>query len=106
MKDAPAKHWEPLEAAIPRDVFLAEVRSWAERLEVQPREIHVRRMRRKWGSCSTNGRVTFDLELLRQHSGFRRRVIVEELLHLRVPNHGKLFKALLKAYLGVQAAAR
>lgn len=30
----------------------------------------------------------------------RKRVIVEELLHLKVPNHGKLFKALLKAYLG------
>jgi uncharacterized protein (DUF433 family) len=30
----------------------------------------------------------------------RTRVIVEELLHLKVPNHGKLFKALLKAYLG------
>jgi predicted metal-dependent hydrolase len=25
---------------------------------------------------------------------------VEELLHLRIPNHGKLFRTLLKAYLG------
>ncbi len=25
---------------------------------------------------------------------------VEELLHLKVPNHGKLFKSLLRAYLG------
>ncbi len=32
----------------------------------------------------------------------RKRVIVEELLHLKVPNHGKLFKALLKAYLGTE----
>jgi predicted metal-dependent hydrolase len=29
----------------------------------------------------------------------RRRVMVEELLHLKVPNHGKLFKALLTSYL-------
>jgi predicted metal-dependent hydrolase len=27
-------------------------------------------------------------------------VIVHELLHLKVPNHGKLFTALLRAYLG------
>jgi predicted metal-dependent hydrolase len=27
-------------------------------------------------------------------------VIVEELLHLKVPNHGKLFRSLLRAYLG------
>jgi hypothetical protein len=99
MKNAPAKNWQPLETAIPRDVFLAEVRSWAERLEVQPRDVHIRLMPRKWGSCSTSGRVTFDQELLRQHADFRRRVIVEELLHLRVANHGKLFKALLKTYL-------
>jgi hypothetical protein len=26
-------------------------------------------------------------------------VIVHELLHLKVPNHGKLFRALMKAYL-------
>jgi hypothetical protein len=57
-------------------------------------------MKRKWGSCSTTGRVTFDADLLRQHPEFRQRVIVEELLHLRVPNHGKLFRTLLKAYLG------
>jgi hypothetical protein len=99
MKDAPAKHWEPLEHAVPRDIFLAEVRAWADRLDVQPREIHVRLMRRKWGSCSSNGRVTFDQDLLRQHSAFRRRVIIEELLHLCVPNHGKLFKTLLRAHL-------
>ena len=91
--------WEPLEASVPRDVFKAEVEVWAKRLRVHPKEIHIRPMRRKWGSCSTTGRVTFDTELLRQPAEFRRRVIVEELLHLRVPSHGKLFKSLLWAYL-------
>ncbi|AGC68508.1 metal-dependent hydrolase-like protein [Thermoclostridium stercorarium subsp. stercorarium DSM 8532] len=57
-------------------------------------------MKRKWASCSQTGRLTFDTELLRQPAGFRAEVIVHELLHLKVPNHGPLFKALLKAYLG------
>ncbi len=56
-------------------------------------------MARKWDSCSTNGHVTFDLALLRQSPELRRRAVVEELLHLRVPDHEKLFKALLKAHL-------
>jgi len=30
-------------------------------------------------------------------------VIAEELLHLRVPNHSKLFKSLLKAYLRLES---
>ena len=38
-------------------------------------------------------------ELQEQPAEFRARAIVEELLHLKVPNHGKLFKALLKSYL-------
>jgi len=91
--------WEPLEEAIPKDLLRAEVQAWARRLRVHPKEIHIRPMRRKWGSCSTLGRVTFDAGLLHQPAGFRRRVIVEELLHLRVPSHGKLFNSLLKAYL-------
>jgi predicted metal-dependent hydrolase len=103
MKDAPTRQWAPLETAIPRDVFKSEVDSWSRRLGVRPRVIHVRAMTRKWGSCSTNGRLTFDADLLRQHAAFRRRVIVEELLHLRVPNHGKLFKSLLRAYLHDEA---
>ena len=45
------------------------------------------------------GRASFDSTLLRQHAEFRKRVIVEELLHLRIPNHGKLFKTMLAAYL-------
>lgn len=93
------EEWEPLEDAVPKDVLRAEVQAWAKRLRVHPQEVHIRPMKRKWGSCSTTGRVTFDVGLLRQPAEFRRRVIVEELLHLRVPHHGKLFKSLLRVYL-------
>jgi hypothetical protein len=96
-----APEWEPLEEAVPRDVFRAEVEAWAKRIGVQPKVVQVRPMKRKWGSCSTSGRVSFDTALLRQHSEFRKRVIVEELLHLRVPNHSKLFKGLLRAFLAM-----
>jgi len=72
-------------------------------MKVEPREIHIRPMTTKWGSCSTAGRATFDLDLLRQPYEFRKEVIVHELLHMKVPNHGKLFKALLKAYLAQEA---
>jgi predicted metal-dependent hydrolase len=56
-------------------------------------------MKRKWASCSSRGRLTFDADLLRQPAERRAEVIVHELLHLRVPNHGPLFRALLRAYL-------
>jgi predicted metal-dependent hydrolase len=90
-----------LEELVPADIFKAEVRVWAQRIGVTPREIHLRPMRRKWASCSTRGRLTFDTDLLRQPAALRSEVIVHELLHLKVPNHGKLFKALLRAHLAV-----
>jgi hypothetical protein len=97
---AAAGEWERLEDVVPRDVLRGEVETWARRIGVRPREVQIRPMTRKWGSCSTNGRVSFSIELLRQPATFRRRVIVEELLHLKVRNHGKLFRSLLRAYLG------
>jgi predicted metal-dependent hydrolase len=89
-----------LEEIVPAALFRAEVDAWARRLAVTPREIRLRAMRRKWASCSSKGRLTFDLELLRAEPRFRAEVIVHELLHLKVPNHGKLFQSLLRAHLG------
>lgn len=71
---------------------------WAACLRVTPRVVRVQRMTRKWGSCSTAGIVTLAHDLGLQPPGFQDFVIVHELLHLRVPNHGRLFKALLAAY--------
>jgi predicted metal-dependent hydrolase len=93
-------NWTPLEQVITKDIFKAEITFWSKRVGVEPVQVHVRPMTRKWGSCSTSGRVTFNEELLREPADFRREVIVHELLHLKVPNHGKLFRALLKAHLG------
>jgi predicted metal-dependent hydrolase len=93
----PASH-EPLEETVPADLFKAEVRAWAKRIGVEPREVHLRPMRRKWASCSSNGRLTFNTAIIGETASFRREVIVHELLHLKIPNHGKVFKALLKAY--------
>ncbi|SEP47902.1 hypothetical protein SAMN02990966_06929 [Rhodospirillales bacterium URHD0017] len=55
-------------------------------------------MTRKWGSCSSRGIVTFAEDLADQEAGFQDFVIAHELLHLRVPNHGRVFKALMSLY--------
>jgi predicted metal-dependent hydrolase len=77
----------------------AEVRRWAKTLDLQPSAITVRAMNTKWGSCSIGGRLTFDSNLALQPKEVRDEVIVHELLHLRVPNHGPLFRSLLRAHM-------
>jgi len=90
---------DTLEQIIPAQVFKAEVLSWAKRIGVEPREIRLRLMKNKWASCSSNGRLTFNSEILSQPARFRAEAIVHELVHLKVPNHGKLFKELMKTFL-------
>ncbi len=57
-------------------------------------------MRNKWASCSTRRRLTFDESLLGLPGDLQDYVIVHELLHVNVPNHGKLWKSLTRAHLG------
>ncbi len=75
------------------------VRQWAVHIGVEVREIHLRHMQRKWASISTNGRLTLNTELLSMPETLTEFVIVHELVHLLVPNHGKLFKGYMSAYL-------
>jgi predicted metal-dependent hydrolase len=72
---------------------------WVVKLRVMPRVVRVQRMTRKWGSCSTAGTVTLAIDLDEESNAFQDFVIVHELLHLKVPNHGKLFKALMAAHI-------
>ena len=58
----------------------------------------IQRMSRKWASCSTRGRCTFASDLLAESGTFQDYVIVHELLHLRYHSHGRVFKALMSAY--------
>lgn len=72
---------------------------WAEHIGVKVKEIHLRQMHRKWASISMNGRLTLNTELLNLPDTLTEFVIVHELVHLLVPNHGKLFKSFMSAYL-------
>ena len=75
------------------------VRHWATRIGVKVGQIHVRPMRTKWASISTAGRLTLNTELLDLPMTLGEFVIVHELVHLLAPNHGKVFKSFMAAYL-------
>jgi len=89
----------PCKALRPPEQFKQRVVLWAEKIKVQPRQIRLQKMNRKWASCSPSGWVCFSTDLLLEKQDFQEYVIVHELLHLQIPNHGRLFKSLLTAYL-------
>jgi predicted metal-dependent hydrolase len=95
----PAKHAEKGGEAAKRR-FKARTLEWATRLDVNVRSITVRPLTTKWASCSTAGRLTFDSQLPELSSELQDYVIVHELLHFSVPNHGRLWKTLMRTHLG------
>lgn len=83
-----------------REEFKARVLEWAAKLNVTAHSLYIRPMRRKWASCSTAGTLSFNDELLGMDTKLGDYVIVHELLHFSVPNHGKLWKMLMRTHLG------
>jgi hypothetical protein len=93
MKKKIIKTWES------KREFKEEVYLHANKVKVKVKQITIRPMTRKWASCSTSGYFTFNLELLGMERSLGEYVIMHELLHYHVPNHGKLWKSLMEAHL-------
>jgi len=80
--------------------FKTCVHNYAEKMNIRVNTLALRPMTTKWASCSTDGNLNFNKDLLDLEKGLGEYVIVHELLHFNVPNHGKLWKSLMEAYLG------
>ena len=83
-----------------KEEFKSRVKHFAKSMDIKIHSLAIRPMTNKWASCSTDGNLNFNKELLDLDKKIGDYVIVHELLHFRVPNHGKLWKSLMKAYLG------
>ena len=57
--------------------------------------IQIRKMANRWGSCSENGRITLNVQLVKAPSQCIDYVITHELCHLKHFHHGKAFYGLL-----------
>lgn len=62
---------------------------------VLPHSLKLRRMRRRWGSCSRDGVITLNRELIKLPLALTDYVIAHELCHLLEFNHSPRFYALL-----------
>ena len=62
-----------------------------------PPELIVRQMRKRWGSCSAGGRILMNVDAVKLPVGCIDYLILHELCHVRVPNHGSAFWRLLDA---------
>lgn len=63
--------------------------------QVSTPTIQIKKMKKRWGSCSANGNIILNLELIKASKGSIEYVIIHELCHLIHHNHTKAFYELL-----------
>jgi len=66
---------------------------------LNPKEMKLRRMKRQWGNCRSNGVITFNIHLMQTPKECIDYVIVHELAHMVHMNHSKAFHTLVEQYL-------
>jgi len=75
------------------------IRKWEERLNVRVRGVHLRRMKTRWGTCNHRTKhIRFNTELVTKRADLLEYVVVHEMVHLIVPDHGSRFVALMNEH--------
>lgn len=86
--------------ALPLNVFRLQavrlVQNYCQQLGVSYRQIKLRSLRSRWGSCTRVGVITLNLKLKDLPPEFLEYVAYHECLHLIHKNHGPEFQAALR----------
>jgi len=76
------------------------VPKWEGITSLKVSEWSIRKMRTRWGSCNTRSRkILFNLDLIKKKPEFIDYVVLHEIVHIKIPNHGSTFKAMLDMYI-------
>jgi len=68
---------------------------WCRRHDLPEPRLRLRQMRKRWGSAKKDGSITLNPDLVQAPSACIDYVIIHEICHLKHPNHGAKFRALL-----------
>ncbi|MFZ2287960.1 MAG: SprT family zinc-dependent metalloprotease [Bacteroidales bacterium] len=90
-----AEAWYLREAKKHFTLRTAELAALHSSLLPAPGPVNVRKMKRRWGTCHTDGAIWFNRELIKRVPELIDYVIIHELCHLVHHNHSKEYYALL-----------
>ncbi len=71
------------------------LKAWAEKLHFVYAGVKIRDLKSRWGCCNTSGNITLSLSLMLLPWHLIDYVLIHELCHTKVMNHGKDFKSLI-----------
>lgn len=75
-------------------------KKWESITELHPSSYQIKSMKTRWGTCNTQTKkIWLNLELAHKNEEYIEYVIMHELAHLKVSNHGKDFIAVMDYYM-------
>ena len=81
----------PINRAVARRVIGDRLEELAVRHGFTYNRLFVRNQKTRWGSCSNKNNINLNVNLIRLPAALRDYVILHELVHTRIKNHGPLF---------------
>lgn len=85
-----------------REKVIPMFTKWEKELEVSKKDLIIKSMKGKWGYCDIRSRdICLNIELAKRNLEFVEYVVLHEICHLLVPNHGPKFKKLLNTHMPV-----
>lgn len=75
------------------------VKELSEKYNLKYRKIFIKNLKSRWGSCSSNNNINFNLHIMRLPKLLADYVILHELAHIKEKNHGKSFWDLLDSFM-------
>ncbi len=82
-----------------QDYIIPRVKYFADLMGFKYNDIKFRKMKGRWGSCSSKRVLTFNTELIKTKKELIDYVVVHEIAHLKHMNHSKAFHSLVDEYL-------
>ncbi|WP_188093699.1 M48 family metallopeptidase [Sulfurimonas xiamenensis] len=82
-----------------QNYIVPRVEYYSKIMDLTYSDIKFRKMRSRWGSCSSKGIITFNTELIKVEEKLIDYVVVHELAHLKHMNHSKKFHSLVNQYI-------
>jgi predicted metal-dependent hydrolase len=86
--------WYKQKASVVFTELLKEVLPKFKRLKISVPVLSIRTMSKRWGSCTFDGRIILNTELIKAPKGSIEYVIIHELCHLVHHNHTRAFQIL------------
>ncbi|MBP9709011.1 MAG: M48 family metallopeptidase [Oligoflexales bacterium] len=85
--------------SIAKEKLELRVKYFANKLALEPKEIRVGDFKSQWGSCTPDGVISFNWQIIAAPSSVVDYVVVHELCHLKHLNHSKEFWVLVASVL-------